>query len=99
MFPDLSFFQNESHYWVQLATPRFVRHKGAVYNTAFCEAHFFFVRGIPYLVQFFGPFCPGLRLPETPLVCGGAFGHGAACGELRALLLLLFAMFGNLGLF
>ena len=41
MFPDLAFSQNESHYWVQLATPRFVRHKGAVYNTAFCEAHFF----------------------------------------------------------
>ena len=58
MFPDLAFLQNESHYWVQLATPRFVRHKGAVYNTAFCEAHFFLSEEYPTLYNFL------VRLPR-----------------------------------
>ena len=52
MFPDMAFLQNESHYWVQLATPRFLRHKGAASNTAFFEAHFF-VRGIPLPCKIF----------------------------------------------
>ena len=73
MFPDMAFLQNESHYWVQLGTPRFLRHKGAASNTAFFEAHFF-VRGIPLPCTIFWSVLPRLAATRNaPGVWGGSF--------------------------